>query len=120
MNASIINKPNVKSSVLDELAKELPVIIAEVMDVPGGNLARLKPEQISIGFSQASPRDTGSDIKIMAYVRSNDPRKSTQNDRAKAILEKVVALITKCGEECSVDIRLYLMEVGAAEYSLSI
>jgi hypothetical protein len=43
MNASIIYKTNVKSNVLDELAKDLPVIIAEVMEVPGGNVARLKP-----------------------------------------------------------------------------
>jgi hypothetical protein len=45
MSASIINKPNVKSSVLDELAKGLPAIIAEVMQVPGGNMALLKPRQ---------------------------------------------------------------------------
>ena len=120
MNASIIYKTNVKSDVLDELAKELPVIIAEVMEVPGGNLARLKPEQVSMVFSQASPRDVGSDIRIMAFARSNDPRTSTENSRAKAILDRVLALNTKCGEECSVDIRLYLMEVGAAEYSLTI
>ena len=116
MNASIINKPNVKSIVLDELAMELPVIIAEVLEVPGGNLARLKPEQISLEFSQANSRDVGSDIRIMVFARSNDPRTSTENDRAKAILEKVVALIAKTGEECSVDIRLYLMEIGAAEH----
>ena len=55
MNVSIINKPNVKSSVLDELAKELPAIIAEVMQVPGGNLALLKPEQVSLEFSTGKP-----------------------------------------------------------------
>ena len=119
MNAKIINKPNVTSSVLDELAKELPAIIAEVMQVPGGNLALLKPEQVSLEFSQASLRDVGSDIRLMVFARSNDPRTLTENDRAKAILEKVVALIATSGEECSVDIRLYLMEVGAAEYSPS-
>jgi hypothetical protein len=117
MNASIINKPNVKSSVLDELAKELPTIIAGVMEVPGGNLARLKPEEVALEFSQASTRDVGSDIRIMVFARNNDPRTSTENDRAKSILEKVVALITKSGEECSVDIRVYLMEIGAAEHS---
>ena len=117
MNAKIINKPNVTSSVLDELTTELPAIIAEVMQVPGGNLALLKPEQVSLEFSQASLRDVGSDIRLMVFARSNDPRTLTENDRAKAILEKVVSLIATSGEECSVDIRLYLMEVGAAEYS---
>ena len=114
MNATIIYKPDVKNSVLDGLAKELPVIIAETMEVPGGNLARVKPVQISLEFSRANPRDVGSDIRIMVFARSNDPRTSTENDRAKAILDRVIALITKSGEECSVDIRLYLMEIGAA------
>ena len=41
MNASIIYKANVKGNVLDELASELPVIIADVMTVPGGNVARI-------------------------------------------------------------------------------
>lgn len=120
MNASIIYKTNVKGNVLDELAKGLPAVIAEVMEVPGGNVARLKPEQVSMVFSQASPRDVGSDIRIMAFARSNDPRTSTGNDRANAILEKVVALNSACGEEYSVDVRLYLMEIGAAEHSVAI
>jgi hypothetical protein len=118
MNATIIHKPNVKSSVLDKLARELPVIIADVMQVPGGNLAIVRPEQVSLEFTQASPRDIGSDIKIILFARSNKLRTSTENDRAKAILEKVVALIARLNEECSVDIRLYLMEVGAAEHSM--
>jgi hypothetical protein len=120
MNASIIYKPNVKNSVLDELSKELPVIIAETMEVSGGSLARVKPVQISLGFSQANLRDVGSDIRIMVFARSNDPRTLTENDRAHKMLEKVIALSTKSGEECSVDIRLYLMEVGAAEHPLSV
>jgi hypothetical protein len=119
MNASIIYKMTVNNIVLDELAKELPGIIAEVMNVPGGNLARLKPEQISLGFSQASARDVGSDIRIMAFARSNHPRASTGNDRANAILEKVSAINSRYGEECSVDIRLYLMDIGTAEQSMS-
>ena len=119
MNITIINKPDISNCVLDDLAKELPIIIAEVMQVPGGNMALLKPQQVSLEFSQASLRDVGSDIRIMVFARSNDPRTSTENDRANAILEKVIALIAKFGEECSVDIRLYLMEVGAAEHSLS-
>ena len=116
MNATIIYKANVKSIVLDELAKELPVFIADVMAVPGGNVALLKPEQVALEFSQASIRDVGSDIRITIFARSNDPRASTGNDRAKAILEKAIALITTSGEECSVDIRLYLMEIGAAAH----
>lgn len=116
MNATIIYKTNVKSTLLDALAKELPIIIADVMDVPGGNLARLKPEQVSMVFSPASPRDVGSDIRIMAFARSNDPRTSTGHGRANEILEKIVALNTGCGEECSVDVRLYFMEIAAAEH----
>jgi hypothetical protein len=117
MNASIINKPNVKESVLDELAKELPVIIADVLEVPGGHVALVKPEQISLEFSQASPRDVGSDIRIMVFARSNTPRITTENQRSKELLEKVVALIATSGEEYSVDIRLYLMAIGAAEHA---
>jgi len=120
MNASIIYKPNVKESVLDELTRELPVVIAETMEVPGGNLARVKPVQISLAFSQANLRDVGPDIRIMVFARNNEPRTETENDRAKTILDKVIALITRSGEECSVDTRLYLMEIGAAEHSLSI
>lgn len=118
MNASIIYKAAVKNEVLDELAKELPEIIAEVMNVPGGNLARLKPEQISLGFSQASSRDVGADIRIMAFARSNSPRASTGNDRANQILDRVSAIHSRYGEACSVDIRLYLMDIGAAEHSM--
>ena len=120
MNASIIHKNNVESAVLDELAKELPTIIAQVMEVPGGYIARLKPEQVSMDFSLASTRDVGSDIRIMAFAKSNDPRASTGTDRANAILERVLALISRCGKEYSVDVRLYLMEIGAAEHSLEI
>lgn len=118
MNASIVYKTNVKDKVLDKLARELPAIIAGVMTVPGGNLARIKPEQVSLVFSQANFRDIGSDIRIMTFARKNDPRISTENDRAREILEKVTALTATCGEEYSVDTRLYLMEVGAAEHSV--
>ena len=117
MNVTIIYKSHVKSIVLDELAKELPAIIAEYMQVPGGNVAIVRPEQVSLEFTQASPRDVGSDIRIMLFARSNNLRKATENVRAKAILEKVIALIVKSDEICSVDIRLYLMEIGAAEHT---
>ena len=119
MNASIINKPNVKDSVLDDLATELPAIIADVVGVPGGNVAVIKPEQVSLRFSQASKRDVGADIRIMLFAKNNDPRKSTENQRAKGILEKVLAVVAKSGAEYSVDIRMYLMEIGTAEHALS-
>ena len=119
MNATIIHKDNVKGSVLDELAKELPTIIADVLEVPGGKLAIVLPEQVSLAFSQASPRDVGSDIRIIIFAKRNDQRLSSENDRAKAILEKVVTLIGTFGEQCSVDIRLYLMEIGVAEHPLN-
>jgi len=119
MNTSIIYKPTVNNSVLDTLAKELPAIIAGALEVPGGRLAMLTPEQISLAFSQANPRDVGSDIRIMAFARSNDPRASTENELAKSILKKVMELVDKSGEKYSVNIRLYLMEIGVAEYSLS-
>ena len=118
MNATIITKSNVKSSVLDEMARDLPTIISGVLQVPGGNLAIVKPEQISLEFSQASARDVGSDIRVMVFARGNDPRKSSENDLAKEILEKVVTLSAKSFEEYSVDIRLYLTEIGAAEHSV--
>jgi len=116
MNASIVSKPNVKDSLLDVLAKELPVIVAGVLDVPGGNLARIKPEQVSLAFFQASHRDVGPDIRIMVYARRNDPRILTENERARTILEKVIALTARQDEEYSIDIRLYLLEIGAAEH----
>lgn len=119
MNTRIIHKPNVEGNVLDGLSRELPTIIAEVMEVPGGNLAILKPKQVLLEFSQASIHDVGPDIRIMAFARSNDPRTSTGNDRAEAILERVIELIARSGAEYSVDIRVYLLEVGAAERLLS-
>jgi hypothetical protein len=120
LNVSIISKLNVKDSALDVLANALPVIVAGVMDVPGGSLARVKPEQVSLVFSQASLRDVGPDIRIMIYAKRNDPRILTENERAKTILEKVIELITKSSEEYSIDIRLYLMEIGVAEHILPI
>ena len=120
MNASIIYKTNVKITVLDELARELPVIIAKVMEVPGGNVARLKPEQISLVFSQASTRDVGSDIKIILFAKNNDFRTSTGTELANEILEKVVALNSRSVQECSVDVRLYFMEIAAAEHALAV
>jgi hypothetical protein len=119
MNASISHKPHVKGSLLDELAKGMPAIIADVMQVTGGNLAIIKPEQIALEFSQASQRDIGPDLKVMVFAKNNAPRTATENDRAKAILAKMLDLITKAGEAYSVDVRLYLMEIGAATHGMS-
>lgn len=120
MNASIVCKPNVNNSVLDVMATGLSVILADVLEVPGGNLARLKPEQVSLEFSTASPRDVGSDIRIMIYAKKNDPRLSSENKLAKVILDKIVALVNKSGEKYSIDIRLYLMEIGTADHAPSL
>lgn len=114
MNVSIVYKTKVTEKALDELAMGLPVIISGVLEVPGGKLAILKPQQISLVFSQANSRDVGSDIKIVAFARSNDPRSSTENELARTILERVIASV---GENYSVDVRIYLVEIGAAEHS---
>ena len=71
-------------------------------------------------FSPASTRDVGSDIRVMVFARTNIPRASTEKNLANTILEKVVAVIVDSGEKYSVNVRLYLMEIGVAEYSLSI
>lgn len=117
MNVSIVYKSNVKSEILDDLSRELPVIFSDVLEVPGGKLAILRPEQVSLQFSQASARDVGPDIRVMVFARTNIPRTSTKNNLTKEILKKVIALVTTSGEKYSVNIRLYLMEIGAAEHS---
>jgi hypothetical protein len=114
MNVLIVNKAHVKGDALDDLARELPVIIAKELEVPGGHLALLKPSQISLEFSQASPRDIGADLRIMVFARSNDPRRSSENILAREILDKIIALLAKFDEQYSVDIRLYLLEIGMA------
>jgi hypothetical protein len=116
MNVKIVYMPNVTDNVLDNLAKELPVIISEVMEVAGGKLAILKRDQVSLEFSQASPRDTGSDIRIMIYARDIDPRKSTEHNQAKTILEKILSLKAGSDAEYSVNIRIYFMDIRAAEH----
>lgn len=115
MNVSIVYKSHVTSNVLDDLASELPAVMSDVLEVPGGKLAILKPEQVSLQFSQASTRDVGSDIRIMVFARTNIPRASTEKNLAKAILKRVITLVTRSGEKYSVNIRLYLMEIGVAE-----
>ena len=116
MNATIIHKTSVKGEVLDELATGLPCIISEELEVAGGSVAILKPEQILLEFSQASQRDVGTDIRIMLFARSNTSRTSHENALARSILGKVISLIAKFSEDYSVDVRLYLMEIGAADH----
>lgn len=117
MNVAIVHKANVNDEVLDALAKELPSIISALLQIRGGNMAILKPEQISLQFSQASARDIGADIRIMVLARSLGPRTAAENKLASAILEKVVALVLSIGADCSITVRLYLTEIGAAEHS---
>ena len=119
MNVKIVYMPNVTNNVLDDLAREMPVIISEVLEVAGGKLAILKKDQVSLEFSQSNSRDTGADIRIMVYARNIDPRTSTQNNQAKTILEKVVSLVSISGAEYSVNIRIYFMEIRAAEHTVS-
>lgn len=117
MNVTIIHKASVKDEVLDGLAAELPAIISGLLEVPGGKVAILKPAQISLQFSQASPRDIGADLRIVVLARSVGPRTTAENKLAAAILEKVAGTVKKSGQDCSIAIRLYLTEIGAAEYS---
>ena len=117
MNVSVITKSHVSPEALDALARELPAVLSELLEVPGGYMALLKPEQVSLEFLQASVRDVGSDVRIKVLSSTNEPRLSSKQGLARGILEKVVALFSELGEEYSVDIRLYLVEIGVAEHS---
>jgi len=119
MNATIIHKSNVTDVLLDNLATALPGILADTLEAPGGRAAIVKPEQISLGFVTASPRDVGSDIKIMIFAKELPSRASREKEMAKKILESIVSLPTKPGDSNSIDVRLYLMVVGVAEHSLN-
>jgi len=116
MNVTVITKSNVKSEALDIMAKELPAIISGLLEVPGGYMALLKPEQVSLEFSEASARDVGSDIRIKILASSNEPRLSSKHSLAREILEKIVTLFSNFADNYSIDIRLYLMEIGVAEH----
>lgn len=116
MNVAIVHKESVKDEVLDCLARELPSIISELLEIRGGKMAILRPEQISLQFSQASPRDIGADIRLIVLARSLGPRTSVENKLAAAILDKVVARVNTIDAACSITVRLYLTEIGAAEY----
>jgi uncharacterized protein YaiI (UPF0178 family) len=120
MNVKIIYKTNVTDGVLDDLAKEMPVIVSEVMEVAGGKLAILKRDQVALEFSLANKRDTGADIRIMVFARNIDSRTSSESHQANTILEKVVSVLSNSGDIYSVNIRLYFMEIRAAEHFASI
>src|ERR1044072_7886221 len=111
MNVEIIYKDNVDGVVLDGLAAKLPSIISSLLEVPGGKLAILKPEQISLQFTLASARDIGTDLRIIVLARSIGPRTPAENKLAKGILDQVVALLGTMGDNLSVTIRLYLTEI---------
>ncbi len=116
MTVRIIFNPNVAENVLDDLARELPVIIAEVLEVAGGKVAILKRDQMALEFTQSSPRDTGADIRIIVYARDVTPRTSTSENQALTILDKISPLVAASGSEYSVNVRLYYMEIRAAEH----
>lgn len=116
MNVSIIYKPNVKSDVLDDLATELPAAISEVLEIAGGKLAIIKPEQVALAFSEASSRDVGQDIRIMVFARINDQRVRNKTDHTEEVLEKLVGLIARAGEAYSINVRLYFTEIGMAQH----
>lgn len=117
MNVSMIHKAEVSSEVLDALASEVPAVISSLLEVRGGKVAILKPEQISLQFTQASPRDTGATLKVVVLARSIGPRTSAENKLAAAILEQVVSLVKRAGQDFPISIRLYLTEIGAAEHA---
>jgi pyruvate/2-oxoglutarate/acetoin dehydrogenase E1 component len=117
MNIKIVYNPNTSENVLNELAKELPVIISETLEVAGGKVAILKQDQVALEFSRAETRDTGADIRIMVYARDINPRTSASENQANTILERIIPIITGSGSKCSVNVRLYFMEIRAAEYA---
>lgn len=117
MNVAIIYKKQVSEQVLDDFVQELPVIMSDVLEVPGGKVAILKPEQVSLEFSEANPRDIGADIRIMIFARSNAPRTSSEHVLTQKILDKVVALVRRAGKDHSVNVRLYLIEIGKGDHA---
>ncbi len=108
----IFHQKIVSDAALDQIQANLPTIVADVLRVPGGNLALLEAQQISLHFIEASRRDVGKNIHVLIYAGLNDPRQADRTNRAKKIREEIVTLI---GDEYSVDVRLYLQYIGAAE-----
>jgi len=108
----IFHQEIVPDGVLDQLQANLPGIISEVLRVPGGNVALLEAEQISLHFIEASRRDVAKNIHVLIYAGLNEPRRSDRTNRADRIREEIVALI---GNEYTVDVRIYLQFIGGAE-----
>lgn len=117
MNVTIIHKNTVTDQVLDVLALRLPAVIAGALEVPGGNVAPLKPEQVALAFVPASRRDSGSDLRTLVYAKKIDLRLKNENELAQTILEKVCGAVREGGGDHSVNVRLYFMDIGTAEYS---
>ncbi len=107
----IFHQKIVSDNVLDQLQAKLPAIIADVLQVPGGNMALLEAEQISLHFMEASRRDVGKNINVLIYAGLNEPRQIDRANRANRIREDIVALI---GADFTIDVRLYLQYIGAA------
>ncbi len=110
----IFHQKIVADAALDQLQANLPGIIAEVLRVPGGNMALLEAEQISLHFIEASPRDVAKNLHVLIYAGLNEPRQRDKAIRAGKIKEEIVSLI---GADCTVDVRIYLQQIGAAQES---
>ena len=119
MNVTIVHQKNVSETLLDDMAKALPGILADTLEVAGGRAAIVKPEQVSLEFIQASHRDSGSDIKLMIFAKELPSRAAREKEMAKKIIDSIVSLPTKPGDNYTIDVRLYLMVIGAAESSFS-
>jgi|GEM_PF-1097035 len=108
----IFHQEIVSEQALDQLQEKLPAIIADALRVPGGNMALLESRQISLHFMQASRRDVCKNLHVLIYAGLNEPRQTDRTNRANRIREELGALI---GSEYTVDVRLYLQYIGAAE-----
>ena len=108
----IFHQEIVSDQTLDQLQANLPGVIAEVLRVPGGNMALLEAEQISLHFIQASRRDVCKNIHVLIYAGLNEPRQKDRVSRANKIREEILALI---GGVYTVDVRIYLQQIGGAQ-----
>ena len=108
----IFHQRIVPDNALDQLQANLPGVIAEVLRVPGGNMALLEAEQISLHFIEASPRDVAKNIHVLIYAGLNEPRQRDKANRASKIREEIVSLI---GGDYTIDVRIYLQQIGAAQ-----
>ncbi len=112
----IFHQENVSDQALDQLQASLPGIIAEVLRVPGGNMALLEAEQISLHFIQASRRDVCKNIHVLIYAGLNEPRQKDRANRANKIREEILTLV---GDGNTVDVRIYLQHIGASQEAIT-